>query len=502
MSADQSTRGEPGAPGDDMVVAVSSAVTLGTSLLLTWSVALLVRFFLPRYLGPELFGTFNFADSFCATVFAFLGLGVDTYIQKEIPLRPGHASDFLGGVLVARLLMSVGLFALMALVLSLTHRPPAVQRIVFIFGLAQMLVALNGNLAALLHASRNVGELAIINVAAKILWSVGMGLAIVLHAGLIGLAGAFLISEAARAAALFPLARRYLRIRMEWRPAAVRAVILASFPFYLSQVANSVYGKIGISLLSLFSSDIEVGWYSSACNLAGLALLVSPLIASVLLPLLARANGRSTEQMFLIMSRSIRGILMIVLPVSLMLGLGAEVWVHALFGASFAPAALSLRVLAPMFVLTYVAMVVGTCLVLLGRAWAVTTVSFGALILSLGLNALLIPCAMRRLGRGGAGAGAAIVVVATELSVVVAFVVLVGARAFDRAAVSSIARAIVACALVVLADALLRPLGPSRLWIDAGAYPALLFALGAVGAEDTKRVMELWLRRRRQHGTA
>jgi O-antigen/teichoic acid export membrane protein len=502
MSEDQRTRGAPSAPRDDVVVAVSSALTLGTSLLLTWSVALLVRFFLPRYLGPEVFGTFNFADSFCATFFAFLGLGVDTYIQKEIPVRPGHASDFFGGFLLLRLLMSLGLFAVMALVLSVTHRPPSVQRVVFIFGVAQMLVALNGNLASLLHASRNVRELAIINVATKILWSVGMGLSLVLHLGLVGLAAAFLISEAVRTAALLPLARRYLGIRLEWRPAAVRAVLLASFPFYLSQVANSVYGKIGISLLSILSNDTEVGWYSSAVNLAGLSLLVSPLIASVLLPLLARANGRSTEQMFVIMSRAIRGILMIVLPVSLLLGLGADVWVRVLFGASFGPAAQSLRVLAPMFVLTYVAMIVAVCLVLLGRAWAVTAVSFGALVLSLVLNAVLIPRAMRWFGPGGAGAGAAMVVVATEGSVVVAFLVLVGAKAFDRPTISSIVRAVVSCALVVLVDAILRPMGPSRLWIDAAAYPALLFALGAVGAEDTQRVMELWLRRRRSHGTA
>ena len=500
MSTDQSTQGEAGAPrDDDDVVAVSSAITLGTSLLLTWSVALIVRFFLPRYLGPELFGTFNFADSFCATFFAFLGLGVDTYIQKEIPVRPGHASDFFGGFLFVRLLMSAGLFVIMALVLAVTHRPPAVQRVVFIFGVAQMFVALNGNLASLLHASRNVSELSVINVATKLLWSLGMGLSIVLHAGLDGLAAAFLISEVARAAALMPLSRRYLGIRMEWRPTAVKAVIVASFPFYLSQVANSVYARIGISLLSILSNDTEVGWYSSALNVAGLSLLVSPLIASVLLPLLARANGRSREQMFVIMSRAIRGILLIVLPISLMLGLGAEVWVRLLFGASFAPATQSLRLIAPVFVLTYVAMVLGTCLVLLGRAWAVTAVSFGALGLSLVLNAVVIPRAMRGFGPGGAGAGAAIAVVGTELAVVVAFVALVGARAFDRDNVSSIARAVVCCGLVALADALLRPMGPSRLWIDAAAYPALLFALGAVSARDTQRVMELLLRRRRHH---
>jgi O-antigen/teichoic acid export membrane protein len=487
---------------DDVLVAVRSALTLGASLVLTWSVSLLVRFFLPRYLGPELFGTFNFADSFCATFFTFLGLGVETYIQKEIPVRPEHASDFFGGVIVLRLVMSAALFVAMALVLSFAHRSPAIQRVVFIFGLGQILVAVNVSLAALLHASRNVGELAVINVGSKVLWCVGIGLSIVFGWGLDGLAAALLISEAFRAATLIPLGRRYVGIRMEWRPAAVKAVILASFPFYLSQLATSVYSRIGISLLSLLSNDTEVGWYSSAFNVAGLSLLASPLVAAVLLPLLARAAGRSQAQMFDVMSQAVRGILMLVLPISLLLGLGAEVWVRLLFGAAFAPAAQSLRVLAPMFVLTYVAMVVGTCLLLLGRAWTLTAISFGALGLDLVLNVILVPRGLHLFGAGGAGAGAAAAVVLTELAVMLAFVALVGARSFERRSVASVARAVGCCALVIGADAWLRPLGPARLWVDAAAYPALLFSLGAVGARDLERVMVLLLQRRRRHATS
>jgi O-antigen/teichoic acid export membrane protein len=497
MSPSDTSRDRPAS--DDVFVAVKSALTLGTSLLLTWSVALVVRIILPRYLGPSLFGTFNFADSFCATFFILLGLGVDTYIQKEIPNRPLHASDFFGGFILLRLGLSALLFVAMALVLALTHRPPEVQRVVFIFGVAQMLVALNGNLAALLHASRNVSELAVINVGAKILWSVGMGASLAIHPGLDGLAAAFLISEVVRAAALMRLTRRYLGIRMEWRPAAVKAVIVVSFPFYLSQVANNVYARIGISLLSLLANDTEVGWYSAAFNLAGLALLVSPLVASVLLPLLSRAACRSEAQMFAIMSRSIRGILMLVLPVSLMLGLGADVWVKILFGASFAPATHSLRVLAPMFVLTYVAMVVGSCLVLLGRAWAVTAVSFGALALNLVLNLVLVPRALRAFGPGGAGTAAATSVIVTELAVMLTLLSMVGARAFDRWSISSIARAVACCLLVVGIDALLRRLGPARLVVDAAAYPALLFSLGAVRVEDTRALAQRLFRRHSHH---
>src|SRR5689334_4697304 len=86
----------------DAAVALRNGLRLGGSLLATWTVALVVRFQLPRHLGPEAFGRFNFCDAFTGGVFSFLGLGVTTYIMKEISVRPAHASDFFGGLLLLR----------------------------------------------------------------------------------------------------------------------------------------------------------------------------------------------------------------------------------------------------------------------------------------------------------------------------------------------------------------------------------------------------------------
>jgi O-antigen/teichoic acid export membrane protein len=488
---------EPAA--DDVFVAIRSALTLGTSLIVTWSVALVVRFFLPRYLGPERFGTFSFADSFTVTFFVVLGLGAETYIQKEIPVRQRHASDFFGGFIVLRLLMSAFIFAAMAIVMALAHRPPAVQQVVFIFGATQFLGILNGNLAALLHASSNVGELAVINVAAKLLWGVGVGLSVLAHLGVHGLAFTFLIAEAARTISLLPLVRRYLGIRIRWNPKAVRMVVVASFPFYLNQVANTIYAKVDVSLLSMLSNDTEVGWYGSASNLAGLSFLISPLVGWVLLPLLSRAAARSELEMFAILRRAIRVILMLVLPIALLLGIGADVWIGCLYGSAFAPATLCLRVLAPMFVITYLAMIAATCLTLLERAWTVTAISIAGLAVDLILNILLVPLTMRRLGPGGAGAGAAAAVVITEFGVTAALIASIGARAFDRASALAIGKTALCGLLVVVADAMLRPLGPARLAVDAVAYIVLIFALGAARVEETRQLVGFMLRTRRRH---
>ena len=485
----------------DTIVAVKSAVTLGSSLVATWGVALVVRFFLPRHLGPEQFGVLNFADSFAATIFVVLGLGLDTYIRKEIPVRPEHASDFFGGFLVVRLAMSALVFAGMALFLAAAHRPWAVQRVAFVFGAAQILVILNTNLAALLHATRAVSGLALVNVASKVAWGAGVAIAIVTGAGLVGLAIAFFASEALRAAVLLRLSRREIGLRFRFDPASLKAVAIACLPFYVIQITGTVYGKVDVTLLSLLADDTEVGWYGTSSNLAGLAFLLSPLVSWVLMPLLSRAASRSREELFGILRRAIEAILLVVFPISLLLGVGADVWIPLLFGRAFAPAAASLRVLAPMIVFTYLATISATSLLLLGRAWTVAAIQLGALALNPTLNVFFVSWARRSLGPGGAGGAAAVALLCTEASVAIALTATVGRGAFDRASVRSLGRAALCCAAVVALDRWIGWIGPLRLAIDAAAYVGLLFAAGAIRAADV-RALARFLRDRRSSAEA
>jgi len=47
--------------------------------------------------------------------FTTLHLGVDTYVMKEVSIRPKHASDFIGGIFALRVLLSVVLLGAMVL---------------------------------------------------------------------------------------------------------------------------------------------------------------------------------------------------------------------------------------------------------------------------------------------------------------------------------------------------------------------------------------------------
>src|SRR5215212_6526978 len=84
----------------DVRAASKNALKLGLSLMATWGIALGIRILLPRRLGPELFGAFQFADAITSGLFVLVSLNVETYVRKEVATQRERASDFFGGLML------------------------------------------------------------------------------------------------------------------------------------------------------------------------------------------------------------------------------------------------------------------------------------------------------------------------------------------------------------------------------------------------------------------
>ena len=139
----------------DTRTALRNAAKLAVSLVATWSVGIVVRFWLPRHLGPEQFGLFSFAEGLAATALVGITLGVDTYIQKEIPIRPEIASDFYGGITLARAVLSALLIGVL-LLMPVGDRQPEVRYLLLVFAIGHFAFTVNYTLAALLTAQHPV----------------------------------------------------------------------------------------------------------------------------------------------------------------------------------------------------------------------------------------------------------------------------------------------------------------------------------------------------------
>jgi O-antigen/teichoic acid export membrane protein len=488
---------------DDRALAVDNALKLSASLFFTWGIALGVRLLLPRHLGPARFGDFNFADAFSATFFVGLSLGIEPYIYREVSVRPAHASDFLGGLLLARLALAAALAPVVALVLYATGRSASVQLVVWMFALVQLLLSNNATLASLLQAASRIDGLSILNVASKVAWAGGILLAMLLGGEVWTFVAPLAVTEAARMVVLWVLVRRHLGVTLRFDGAAVRRALVESLPFLATTVLLGVFAKLDVTFLAVAADRVEVGYYGAANTIGGLALLATPILGAVLLPLLARAAARSAAELEDLVRRSLELVLAAATPLSLAIALGAEVWVRLLFGPAFAPAAASLAIVAPTLLITYVNILCAYVLNVQGRAWAVTRFTLVGIAMVATFNLILLGPIIRWLGWPGAGGVAcALAMLASESAVTFWMLRTVGGRVFDGRSLGRMARTGLAAVATVLVHLLAAPLGHWRLLLDAACYVGLALATGAVDVRQGVAFVRAAYRERRARSGA
>jgi O-antigen/teichoic acid export membrane protein len=240
-------------------------------------------------------------------------------------------------------------------------------------------------------------------------------------------------------------------------------------------------------LLDYLATPLELGWYAASSQVLNLGLVLVPIISGVCLPMFSRARKLGEAELGICIRRSLEIVLLLAIPVTLAMNLGADVWIRILGGPGFEPAARSLRTVAPLFVLTYVAILSSSFLNLIDRAWTVTRVCLIGIFVNAALNFVLIRYAGPRLGVGGAGVAAASAAVLTEAFVCAILLSVIGKRVIDGRLVRALARTALVCVAVATLDALLRPLGPVRLVFDAAAYVGLALAIGVVRVDELRQ---------------
>jgi O-antigen/teichoic acid export membrane protein len=484
---------------NEVAIAIRNGIKLGGSLLITWSVALIIKFQIPQHLGPVRQGYFGFAESFATIFFSVLGLGVDTYVAREVPVRIEHASDFIGGVFALRSMLSTVIFAIMATTLWATGRSGEIQLAAAVFGVTQVLICFNATLAAVLQATTHVGRLAVANVVAKILWGIGLLVGLHYSVPLYMLALPMAVSELLRTAVLVPASRVAANLRFRIDAAISRDVIRTSIPFFVNSLAVTFGNNLALSALEFIRRDErEVGWFAAAQNLGSLAMLMYPLLAWIVMPMLSRAKARSEAEMMLILQRAIEGLLVTILPLTTLISVGAGIFVKVAFGAKFLPAETGLSILSLVFLLTYLNIMFATALFITNKSWSVTTISVASIFVLALFMLIFVPIGRMVFGTGGECAGAAIATILSELCVVIAMLFRIGLEPMDRRNVEVLVKSLGISFVVIVIDRFLRvlPLGVVRLAIDMTIYGSLALVLGVVRLTDVRRVVKVVRSRR------
>ncbi|MCR0457077.1 flippase [[Clostridium] innocuum] len=173
--------------------------------------------------------------------------------------------------------------------------------------------------------------------------------------------------------------------------------------FFAQSVAITVYTNLDTVMLGFMQSDIEVGYYNAAIKIKTILLSLVTSLGTVLLPRLSYCIQKNDKIQFqTLISKSIRFVFIIALPLTIFFILFAKETLIVLSGRDFVGATLAMQIITPTILLIGLSNITGIqILTPLGKEKIVVySVTFGA-ILDLIVNYICIP----RLGAAGASLG-------------------------------------------------------------------------------------------------
>ncbi len=483
--------------------AARNSASLGSSLLFTSALGVIVSLFvIPSVVTEQQVGILATGEALASIALVLAGLGMDSYLRKEMSVRPQHASEFFSAVLIVRVLMTMVLTMAAVTVLwardadlNNTNTTRANLLVLVLFCLAQFFVQTSESFAAMLQAIGQVRLQSRFVILSKSAWATMIGVGLLFGQGLWVVPAALIVTETAKTLVFGIGVQRSLQLSWKPRFSVLPRIIKAALPFLVTTVSVKLIQFLDVFLIRfLTGSDIETGYYKMALSLSGLALLMAPLVQWVVLPLASRAVARSRGEFAELVKRSYELILCAGMPLSLLLALNADL-VLSIPRGNYGPAVPALRILSLLIVLSYVSMLGGTLLIADGRGWRVVRITFLTIGIDVVLNLYLIrhgwqwwgdASAGLKVKDGGAGIGAAIALVTAEIvgSTMYIFELRrVVRRVSDSTSRRRVALTLLACLLMVAADR-------AMVMTPFATFRAVVDVLVVVGALRIFRVIE------------
>lgn len=346
-----------------------------------------------RELGAGGFGDFTFALSLSTVLILGAGFGTEELVAREVAREHDRVHDYLGNVVVVKVLASIALLLAMALIVNLGDYSADTRAAVYIVGAGVAVENLGRTWHSVFTAYERLEMISISLVVQRTL-TAAVGIALLLSgsglvvASVVFSAGAVVgLLVASQVLRRFVVAPRWKLDRSRW----IR-LVKAGIPIGLASLLFTILLRADAALLGFLSGgddNSEVGLYGAAFRLVEGTLFISWAFSASMLPWLARREDpQLVARGYEIAAKAITGVLM---PIALIFVLLAPRLIHLLYGDGYVDAELPLRLLGMLTVLYGVNSLAATLLISRDRPQAFTRIAAFVALENIVLNVILIP---------------------------------------------------------------------------------------------------------------
>jgi O-antigen/teichoic acid export membrane protein len=380
-------------------------------------------------LGEAAFGSYQFATAVTTLLALGTDLGLSVWTTRALARDRTRAAAVVGTALRLKLAAGIPYLALVGVAAAVSG-PGQTRTAMLLLGAAALANVFVDYFGAIFRGYERLRDEAALNVARALLITAA-GLAALRGGHSVGALSAGVLAGMVASALYgvwmvrrnYGLVGRRPRGLAPFDRALARAAAAEAFPLWLATLLSLLYFKGDVVLLRLYRGDAEVGAYSAAYKIFEGLMILPAVVLAATFPPLARAQGQRRR-------RWEAALVAVLLAMGLVAGAvvyaGSEPIVALVFGAGFARAVPSLRVLAlavPVLFLNF-----ALTHFLIARDLERRNLVFAGLMLvvNVGVNLAIIP----RLG----GPGAAWATLITELALTACCLAALRWTAGDRAA--------------------------------------------------------------------
>ncbi|RYD79653.1 MAG: flippase [Sphingobacteriales bacterium] len=312
-------------------------------------ISLVVNLAITRYLGPILFGDLSFGLSLVAILAAVGGLGLDTFIIREVIQEPAKRDEILGTSLWLRIFTN-GLLIPVAIAIylishSLSSNPgESLVLLIALLAFASFFKSFNVIDSYFQSQVQSKYVVQVQNVS-LVVTSVFKVLIIAFSLPLIYIVAAYILDAVILATGLIiAYQKRGLNI-LNWsfNKDRAKSLLKKSSPLILSAVMVTIYMKIDVVMLKSVGSK-AVGIYSSAQNLSEAWYFIPTAIITSVFPALLNARKTDLERYQKRLGNLYDLLVYINIPIALFISFFADEIIHIAYSGRYDGAGIMLSI--------------------------------------------------------------------------------------------------------------------------------------------------------------
>lgn len=258
-------------------------------------VGLFVGIWVARYLGPEQFGLFSYAQSFVGLFAAIAGLGLDGIIVRELVKDPSKQAILLGTAFRLKLIGALLVLIALAVAVKLSHQDSLTTLLIFI--IASATVFQSFNVIDFFFQAKVLSKYIVYANIISLLISSVVKIALILNnAPLIAFAGVIAFDSLVLMLGFVYVFQRHSKLnikKLQFSKIMAIDLLKDSWPLILAGVASLINMRIDQVFLGSMLDNTVVGNYAVSVRIAEIWFVLPGVIGASIYPAIISAKNVS-----------------------------------------------------------------------------------------------------------------------------------------------------------------------------------------------------------------